>query len=123
MPRHCAAKKPFGPPPGQEVVSKQPCLLGPSELPNPDSTKGNGGPMFVQKHLGSIFNSWLLESTPSNNNNPPCVSAVFADTCLYSTVSHTPAIYLIETKKSFLSLLTAKKVKLHFVKIQPNVKP
>ena len=48
-----------------------------------------------------------------------CISALFADSCVYSTVSHTPRIYLMESKK-FLSQLTAKTVKLHFVKIYPN---
>ena len=49
-----------------------------------------------------------------------CVSALFADKCVDSTVSHTPGIYLMESNKFFLSQLTAKTVKLHFVKIQPN---
>ena len=32
-----------------------------------------------------------------------CVSALFADNCVYSTASHTPGIYLMESKKFFLS--------------------
>lgn len=76
--------------------------------------------MFVQKHLCSSFGSWLLDSASSNDNNLPFVSVPYLQTTVY--ISGEPYICNLshESKKSFLSELTAKTVKVLFVEIQPN---